>query len=260
MRVRISIADLLISSFLFIFVVSFPLNYFASYLPEYGILLLELCLRMFLCGYYIRLIVKYNLPAFIKPNWKNLLFCLPFLLACCSNEISFLFSTRVDMTHALEVEFIIDFFIVVFTAFNEEILFRFFIHNQLNIQNKLVKIVASAGIFAGFHLLNLVSPSFLAIYQSVLLQSVYTFGLGLILGFIYEYGKSITPCIIYHFLFNFFNSYVLNYFFFPVYEYYYIYIIVALVISIVLIGYGLLIYFLVFKKKDREYDYYSPYN
>ena len=256
MNIRIKISDLWLSSLIFIFVVCFPLNYFASSLDPIYISLIQLFLRLFLFGYNVHLIAKYHLPIFNKPNFIALALCTPFLLACFTNLFSDIFANVVITNFELKWIHLIEVLIIIFTVLNEEILFRFFIYNQLNIRNKLLKIMASAGIFASFHLLNLLTPSFLAVYQSVLIQVIYTFGLGLILGFIYEYGKSIVACMVFHFLFNFFNQYLVTYHILGFFENGFIPYIIALVIGLLLVGYGLLIYFLKFKKEDDKEIYY----
>lgn len=251
-QVRISVADTLISSFLFVFVVSFPFQYFSSYLPSYAITILELCLRMFLTGYYLRLIFKYNI-SLGKINFKNLLFFIPFLLAAFTNLFAFPFANEI-VTSTFNWVMILDVLIIIFTAFNEEILFRLFIYNSLRIENRLLKIVAGAGIFAAFHLLNLITPSFLAVYQSVLIQSVYTFALGLILCFMYEFTMSVIPCIVFHFIFNFFNQFLVTVVFYPFYSSYFP-LYTALTIGCALAIYGILIYSLKFKKDPNSLSY-----
>ncbi len=251
-HVKISVADTLISSFLFIFVVSFPFQYFANHLPNYVITILELCLRMFLTGYYLRLIFKYNIPLG-KINFKNLLFFIPFLLATFTNLLAFPFADEVA-TLSFNWVMILDILIIVFTAFNEEILFRLFIYNSLRIENRLLKILAGAGIFGAFHLLNLITPSFLAVYQSVLIQSIYTFALGLILCFMYEFVASIIPCIVFHFIFNFFNQFLVTAMFYPIYSNYFP-LYAALTIGCALTIYGILLYIFKFKKDPNSLSY-----
>ena len=56
------------------------------------------------------------------------------------------------------------------------------------------------------HLINVVNVSSVDALVTVLLQTVYTFGLGILLGFLYEYGYSLTACVVLHFTFNLVND------------------------------------------------------
>lgn len=249
-RIKFSIFDTLIVSFLFIFVVSFPFEYFSSFLPVYGILLLKIIFRLFLLGYSLKIIIQNNI-SFGKINFKNIALFIPFLIACFTNLLSAIFNNPYTFISSFDINLILEIIIVILTAINEEIVFRLFIYNSLKIQNRLLKILAGAGIFGAFHLLNLISPSFVNILPSVLLQSVYTFGLGLILCFIYEFGCSLIPCIIYHFIFNFFNQLFVTKIMI-IYQNNFAYIIIAVVVSSLLVGYGLLLYFLKFKNENNS--------
>lgn len=249
-KIKFSIFDTLIVSFLFIFVVSFPFDYFSSFLPTYGILLLKIIFRIFLLGYSLKIIIQNNI-SFGKINFRNIALFIPFLIACFTNLISVLFNNSYIFTSSFDIKLFLEIIIVILTAINEEIVFRLFVYNSLKIQNRLLKILAGAAIFGAFHLLNLISPSFVTLLPIVLLQSVYTFGLGLILCFIYEFGFSLIPCIIYHFIFNFFNQLFVTKIMI-VYQDNYAYIIIAVVVSLVLATYGLLLYFLKFKKENNS--------
>lgn len=250
-KIRIDIKDTFICSFLFVFVVAFPFTYFKDLLPSWAISLLSLSFKMFLSGYYLRIILKYNLPMG-KMKMKNTLLCVPLLLACFSNLLSYIFADDVAFVSEFSWVIVIDAIALLFSVFNEEVLFRLFIYNNLNIKNKLLKILAGAGIFAGFHFLNVIGPNFISLLIPTLIQVLYTFGLGLIICLIYEYSCSLIPCFIYHFLFNFFNSFFVNYLVIGLfYNNPNMYIYAGLVIGAITFIYALFIYLFIFRKDNQ---------
>ena len=136
-------------------------------------------------------------------------------------------------------------------AITEEILFRLFIHSSLIAAGSLKRIFASAGIFALAHLLRIVNVASVADLVSVLIQVVYCFGLGLMLGFIIEYSYSLVGCVFLHFSFN-----LLNMVLFP-----YIsstssmmaFYLTAIVIAVALAIYTFLIYWFVLSRNERYF-------
>jgi len=211
MRIRIS--DIVLTTLLFVFVVSLPLDYFATKfgLDNVSILAISVCLKALLAIYTGFIIKRSGLRIFGIARFKELCLFIPFLLACVSNLSIVFFQGQYTVATSINgLGFFLNVLSALLTAFIEETIFRLFILNSLSIRNRLVRIIASAGIFAGFHLINLISPNITngSFVVSVLIQVVYTFGLGILLGFIYEYGQSFTCCVVFHFLFNFINTIV----------------------------------------------------
>ena len=134
----------------------------------------------------------------------------------------------------------------------EEFLFRLFIQNSLVGVSSIKRIVGSAAIFAIFHLLNIVNISQVDQLINVLVQVVYAFGLGLVLALIYEYTYSLPACIVFHFIFNFFNKIMVEDVFrisFDTLAYY----LTAVVIGVIAVAYGILLYLFVLNKHDRYF-------
>lgn len=207
MRFRFS--DLLLFVLIFVFVTAFPVDLIPVNL--FWQLMIRIGLRLMLLGYYIYIIIKNRMKVFGVANIINVLLCIPFVLISFSNITASLidggFSGVIEENSVLVAKIIMTLLI----AISEEIVFRLFIHNSLYNTSSIKRIFASAGIFALMHLLNIVNVRYLEALVTVLLQTVYTFGLGLLLGILYEYGHSLTAAILLHFCFNFFNETLYEY-------------------------------------------------
>lgn len=241
--------DLLLYALLFVFVAAFPVDRFPID-PIYQTVI-QIGLRVLLIGFYIYLIAKNKVKIFGIASFKFILFCIPFFLACFSNIIASQINGGVSPSQMgaemLAVNIVLSFVIAV----SEEILFRLFIHNSLTNCGSFKRILGSAGIFAAMHLLNLASVASVDALVTVLVQVVYDFGLGLMLGFLYEYSHSLTSCVILHFSFNLFNQVLVQYFGLtssPICFY-----LTAIIIAIVLVAYALVIYFFYIQKMDRYF-------
>ena len=131
---------------------------------------------------------------------------------------------------------------ILATAVTEEFIFRKIVLDNLPVKNSLLKVMISAAIFGLFHIV-----TFLSTYNPFdLLQIVYTAGLGMILGFFYEYGNNIVVPVVLHFLYNFMNTYVFS--LYTIDETGLTYFLVAIIDAVVVAGYICLIYFLFIKK------------
>ena len=246
---RFNYRDLLLFVLIFIFVAAFPVDLLPITYP-YKLLVL-IGLRLMLLGYYVYIIAKNRIKIFGIANIKNLLLCVPFVLISFSNIIA----TSIDgeFVGITEEPLVMAFAttLTLLTAITEEIIFRLFIQNALYRASSIKRIFASAGIFALMHLLRMVNVSSVDALVTVLLQTVYTFGLGLLLGVLYEYSHSLTGAIILHFCFNFFNETLFLYLgCAPSNLAYYL---TALATGVVVGLYAFLITWLIFRKYDRYY-------
>lgn len=247
MRFRFS--DILLFALLFVFVAAFPYDLLP--LDIVYLYLVRIGLRLLIIAYYVYIIFKYKIKIFGVTNFINLLLCLPFFIVSISNfTASWLFGgfNGVSMSPAVMT---LSTVLTLLTAISEEIVFRLFIHNNLNVSSSFRRIVASAAIFALMHLLNLVNVSSLPALITVLVQTVYTFGLGLLLGTTYEYSHSLVGCMALHFVFNFFNSTL--YLYFGGYCSDLAFYLTAVTFGVVVAIYGVLITIFYFQKYDRYF-------
>ncbi len=247
---RFRFVDLLLFALLFIFVNSFPIDLITS--DVLIRLLIRIGLRLLLLGYDIYIIWKNRINIFKFANYRNVGLFVPFILICFSNIIAAALAGvnfELSFNPAMLSLTIIYYLLGVIL---EEFLFRLFIQNSLNNVSSIKRIFGSAAIFALFHLINIVNISQVSQLVSVLVQVVYAFGLGLLLALIYEYTYSIPACIVFHFVFNFFNTIFVTDIYnlaIPVIYYYF----TAVVIGIIVGVYALLIYLLVLKRNDRYF-------
>lgn len=199
---RRSILDSLLLSFLLILIIAFPVDYFVH--DELSYYLIQIALRLVLLLYYYFSIRRSGRRLYGGENWKEIAILSPVFLVCFSNMIFYLIGKESSMViySGIDRIFALRILLDLLTAIAEEILFRFIFHNMLRISNRLVRIIASAGIFAAFHALNF----FGSFNPAIFIQIGYAFGLGIVLGFIMEYGNSVLICMLLHFLFNAVNG------------------------------------------------------
>ena len=244
--------DLVLFALLFVFVNAFPIDLITADVTLR--LILRIALRCLLLGYDIYLLIKNRINIFKFANYKRALLFIPFLLVCFSNIFAALISGAnfFYVDQPLHVVLMCVYHLV--GVIIEEILFRLFIQGSLVYASSIKRILASAGIFALFHLINIVDVSNVQALVTVLIQVVYAFGLGLLLGLIYEYTYSLPLCIGFHFIFNFFNHiFVENIFLINYSDYLLTYYLTAVVSGVVVGIYAFLIYYFVLQRNERYF-------
>ena len=249
---RFNVSDLLIFILLFIFVSAFPVELF--HISEFYQLLIRIGLRVLILGYYIYICITNRINIFKFYNWKRVLLFVPFILACFSNLIA----AGIDGAYPGVIAMGNDIFVMLIIyhflgAIVEEFLFRQFIQNSLVNASSIKRILFSAMIFALFHLLNVVNISTVDGLVTVLIQVAYNFGLGILLGFVYEYTYSLPASITLHFMFNFFNTVLYQYLGCSTRTSDFTFYMTAVVIAVVLAIYTVLIYFFVLKRNSRYF-------
>ena len=244
MRFRLS--DLILFILVFVFVIAFPVDLIP--LNQMGRLLVQLGLRLLLLAFYIYIIVKYRIKVFGIANIKNLLLCLPFFLISASNFTAAAIQGGFDGQQFSESLLAIEIAFTLVTAITEEIIFRLFIHNALVTTSSIKRIFGSALIFALMHLINIVNVRYVSGLITVLVQTVYTFGLGLLLGVLYEYSHSLTGAVLLHFCFNLFNTDIFS--FYGGYSSDLVFYLTAVGYAVVIGGYAAIITIFYFRNHD----------
>ena len=244
--------DLLLFVLLFVFVNAFPIDLITADITLR--LILRIVLRSLLLGYDIYLLIKHRINIFKFANYKRALLFVPFILVCFSNLIAAGIS-QAPMMYVAEPLYVV--LICVYHLIGiiiEEFLFRLFIQNSLVFASSIKRILASAGIFALFHFINIIDVSSVQMMVRVLIQVVYAFGLGILLGFIYEYTYSIPLCICFHLIFNFFNTIFVENIYLVDYSGSMLTYYLTAVISGLIVGvYTFLIYYFVLSKNERYF-------
>lgn len=206
---KTNILDILLVSLIFLFLVSFPFdlwikNSFYLYLAQ---TLARMTFIAFLLIYnHFKKLITIPICHFKKAD----LLLLPILPILFCN-FYYLLEMRNGFRITLDETFFIQIVFQISVALSEELLFRSLIQNCLSLKKTLARIFLSSLIFALFHL----TYFFSSLDPSLLLIPIYTFGLGFLLGFIYEWSeKNFLYICGYHFLFNLINQvlyiYMLN--------------------------------------------------
>ena len=248
---KFRLIDILLFSLVFIFVNAFPVDLLP--LEYIGEIYVKIALRFVLLLYYCYVLWRKRINIFKFANYKRVLLFAPFVLVCFSNIIAASIaglSFNVGAVDPLYISLIVVYHL--FGVIVEEFLFRLFIQSSLVYASSLKRILASAGIFALFHLINIVNVSSVDALANVAVQVVYSFGLGLLLALIAEYTYSIPTCIVFHLLFNVLNLVlVVNVFglAIPILIYYLTAVGVGLVVGI----YAILIYIFILNRNDRYF-------
>lgn len=139
---------------------------------------------------------------FKKSDYKVILWFLPLIIVCFSNFFC-LFDKESSITYSFSLKMFLDICLSIFIAWNEEYIFRLLLINNFDKQKSpLFKIFVSSSIFALCHLTH-----FLSSFNPIaLIDVLYTFGLGIIFGFIFVYSNSIIAVFVFHSLFNIINN------------------------------------------------------
>ena len=237
-----NLLDFLISLCFFIFLVCFPIDLLSKNI--YIIYSFQIIVRIiFIIYILLYLMFKKKLFVISIKSKLNDLFFIPFLLIVFNNLIFLLFKQK-EVGFTYDFTFVLQIILTITVSISEELLFRVYIHSILNINNKILKIIISSLIFGLFHIVYFLSS--FDPYDLIII--IYTFGLGLVLGFVYEFSENnFIYIIIIHFLFNFLNKDLFLRLFNGTNDY--IFYIVSIIVSLITLIYGLLIYFMYFKNK-----------
>ena len=176
-----------------------------------------------------------------KINIINTLLLIPTLAVCFSNLTNMRIATG-QSSISFDTNLILNIVLTLFIVINEEIIFRLLFINNLEFKKNIYIILLTAGVFGICHLTHFLS----SFNPADLLIVLYTFLLGLLLGFAYLFTKSIYPCFVIHFLFNLLNNILFPYF---VLEWNYILITAIFVICVAI--YVTILFFVKFLKEKE---------
>ena len=222
---------------------SFPLDlFFKNAILNFSIgIALKIAAIIFI--FYYSKKESFTIPTFAKPNKKHLLF-IPFLIAPFSNFFVVILCNSTPIIDINYQSIVFSFVNCALISIIEEMLFRCILLPEFEkVTTPFKAILYTSLIFGGMHLLNISSLSSIPI---CLVQSIYTFGLGLVLGLIYIYGKNIIYPIIYHLLFNFLNNTLVTGLFNL--EWNITFYLTNIFIAIILIIYGIYVYYILSKE------------
>ena len=149
-----------------------------------------------------------------KTKWMNMLFLLPLFFVAFFNifyyrvvagsSVESLWNnlTKVFYSDGVNTYEILRFVSVVITVVEEEILFRFLLQKNLNLGHKFVRIAITAAVYATCHFFMMLYDGYGFIEPLQLLEILFVFGIGMILGVLYEYTNSIAYSMTFNMLFS----------------------------------------------------------
>lgn len=235
--------DILLMFLIYLFSACFPWN-LIFHNDVYLLISAQIILSAIVLAYLIYMI-RYR--GYVYPprrnRWMNILLFIPVIVICFSNYLYLPFY-QYQSINSFSLYTWLWIILTVFTVINEEILFRYILLHTLTFDKPIMRILVSSLIFALFHI-----SHFLTTFNPYyLLSVVYTFALGMVLGLLYQYGKSLTMCIIFHFLFNLCNDVLFSTFF--IINNQIGMVVVSSIVGVVVAIYLASLYLLRFKKED----------
>ena len=150
-----------------------------------------------------------------KTRWWNMLILLPlFFVAFFNifylrvvtgssidsywNNIGAMFTSPNE--HTFEI---LKFVSIVLTVVEEELLFRFILQKNLSLGHKFVRIAVTAAVFAACHFFTMLYDGAGIIENPLqLLEILFVFGIGMILGVLYEYSNNIFYSMSFNMIFS----------------------------------------------------------
>ena len=149
-----------------------------------------------------------------KTKWMNMLILLPlFFVAFFNvfylrvvtgssvdgfwNSLISIFDPKNERTFE-----ILRFVAIVITVVEEEILFRFLLQKNLNLGHKFVRIAITAAVFTACHFFGMLYDGYGVINPLQLLELLFVFGIGMILGVLYEYTNNIYYSMSFNMIFS----------------------------------------------------------
>lgn len=197
------IIDIALITLLYIAVCTFPTNLITD--SEVFYYLIEVLLMVAILLFIILYVRahKYLKPDNRFPNTKVLLLFIPTVIVAISNFI-YAWALKEPITPVFNWANPLQILFIALLVIAEEIIFRYLLLGNIEQGKPIVRIVISAGIFALCHLTHFFST----FNPADLVIVAYTFGIGMLIGMIYWYGRSLIACICLHFLFNVFNDFL----------------------------------------------------
>ena len=203
-----------IALLIYLVIISFPTYLFTNDL--YILYSLELGLR----AAFLVFIILFSIFTKIfktytgKTRFSNLFLLLPLFFVAFFNLFYLTIVARSSISNPFEVLFsdgnntleILKFSLIVVTVIEEELLFRFIIQRNLEVGHKLYRILITAAIFTVCHFFTMLYDWQGKIVPMELLGLIFLFGIGIILGFLYEYTNNIVVPITFSLIYTICNE------------------------------------------------------
>ncbi len=200
----------------YVLFISFPTYLFVKEDPE-----LYYIIEIILRTVYLVFIVLFSIFTKLaksytgKIKWMNMLFLLPlffvaffniFYLRITGSSIDSLGKniSNVFYSEGVNTYEILRFAFIIITVVEEEILFRFLLQKNLSLGHKFVRIAITAAVFAVCHFFTILYDGYEFVFANPLqlLEIFFVFGIGIILGVLFEYSNSILYSMAFNMLYS----------------------------------------------------------
>ncbi len=201
----------LIAVLIYVIFISFP-----TYLLVKDDITLRYIIEVVLRSAYLVFIILFSIFTKIaksyngKTRYVNMLLLAPLFFVAFFNLFYWEVVCRVGfgaLKDQFEIIFkntdqILRFICIIITVVEEELLFRYILQRNLNLGHKVVRIAVTAAIFTACHVFTMLYDGAGIIAPLQLIELVMVFGIGMILGFLYEYTNNIFYVIAFSFLYS----------------------------------------------------------
>ena len=202
---------LLIALVTYATIVAFPTYLFTS--DPYVLKGIELGLRVS----YLVFIILFSIFTKIaksytgKTIWTNIFLLLPLFFVAFVNIFYLGIVANVPIVNPFDSIFnndgvitleVLKFLSIVITVVEEELLFRYILQRNLRVGHKLVRILITSAIFAVSHFFTMLYAGNGVIIPIDLLEIVFYFGIGIVLGVLYEYTNNIIVSITFSMIYS----------------------------------------------------------
>ena len=202
---------ILIAVLIYVLFISFP-----TYLFVKDDLTLRYIIEVILRSAYLVFIILFSIFTKIaksykgKIRWLNMLLLAPLFFVAFFNLFYWEVVCHVGfgaLKDQFEIIFkntdqILRFICIIITVVEEELLFRYILQRNLSLGHKVVRIAVTAAIFTACHVFTMLYDGAGIIAPLQLIELVMVFGIGMILGFLYEYTNSIIYTIAFSFIYS----------------------------------------------------------
>ena len=241
---RKQIIDLLIIVFVFLGLSCFPFKALIRN-NDYLVYSLSLVCNVIISLFLFFFIWKGSSIKFKRHEEKNRisLTLIPTFLMCFSSYFYIIFYPT--FTSNFSNIFFLQIFLSLVCAFNEVIVFTGIIQSNLPFKHTLFKVLLIGGLFAIYQF----SHYLFSFDVNDILSIASGFGLGIVVGFMYEYGRNRIECVTFVFFFNVFNVYLFKSFVYV--EHYWLLVVIKIVIAFLIILYLIILYFSYYRKEEN---------
>ena len=200
---------------IYLVIISFPSYLFTSDLTVlYGV---ELGLRV---AYLIFIVVFSILTRMFKTytgrtRFSNVFLLLPLFFVAFFNVFYLAVITKSSIPSPLDAVFnsngnntqdILKFLSIIFMVVEEELLFRFIIQRNIRFGHKLVRILITSALYALAYFFAMLYDARGIIDPFDLITIIFVYGIGIILGFLYEYTNNIVVPITFSLIYTICNE------------------------------------------------------